>query len=189
MLSKLRRRLSFLLIERSSIQRLRAVFFFYSLSLFQSLARSSRPEDHRNVGRRERFISTPVAIVPFVSQPASHGSRRRAFSLTSSVSHPRAYRSSVDARSLARPHGRFDRWTNRPVVISTYPQVRLIRPGDVFIHRASLPLWWMTRRRAPLPTLRAYLRPISPVEPTRKSASCARFESIFQRQNEATFSF
>ena len=49
------------------------------------------------------------------------------------------------ARQLTRvlwlaPHGRFDRWTNRPVVISTYPQVRLIRPGDVFIHRASLPL-------------------------------------------------
>lgn len=62
---------------------------------------------------------------------------------------------------LCAPHGRFDRWTNRPVVISTYPQVRLIRPGDVFIHRAALPLWWMTRRRAPLPTLRAYLWPAS----------------------------
>lgn len=87
---------------------------------------SVSPPVARSTERRERFISTtPVAIVPFVSQPASHASRRRAFSLTSSVFHPiPLLPPPLPVRWLTRtPYGRFDRWTNRPVVISTYPQV------------------------------------------------------------------
>lgn len=113
-----------------TIQRSGLVFFFsfplsslFFIPLLPIPSVSPRGEEHRGAERRERFISTtPVAIVPFVSQPASHASRRRAFSLTSSVFHPHS--SSSPVRWLTRtPYGRFDRWTNRPVVISTYPQV------------------------------------------------------------------
>lgn len=58
--------------------------FFYSYSLFPS----SRIHPRFSYSRRTRrgcFISTPVAIVPFVSQPALHASRRRAFPPTFSI--------------------------------------------------------------------------------------------------------
>ena len=74
--------LSFLPVECSSIRRSRAVLF-YPLSQF--LPSPALLAGTATGGRRERFISTPVAIIPFVSQSASHGSRRRAFSLTFSL--------------------------------------------------------------------------------------------------------
>lgn len=116
-----------------TIQRSGLVFFFFFPFPLSSLffipllpIPSVSPPVARSTERRERFISTtPVAIVPFVSQPASHASRRRAFSLTSSVFHPiPLLPPPLPVRWLTRtPYGRFDRWTNRPVVISTYPQV------------------------------------------------------------------
>lgn len=63
--------------------------FLFSLSLALSLSLSplgSTPRfSHSRRTRRGRFISTPVAIVPFVSQPALHASRQRAFSPTFSI--------------------------------------------------------------------------------------------------------
>lgn len=132
--------LSFLPVECSSIRRSRAVLF-YPLSQF--LPSPALPAGTATGGRRERFISTPVAIIPFVSQPASHGSRRRAFSLTFSLFtiSPALHAPLRGSLSTAHPRSRLDRWTNRAAsVISTYPQVRLIRPADVFIHPNALPL-------------------------------------------------
>lgn len=58
------------------------VYIFFILGLFphQSSPSLSPRFSHDRRTRRGRFISTPVAIVPFVSQPALHASRRRAFS-------------------------------------------------------------------------------------------------------------
>lgn len=57
----------------------RVHFFLFLVSLPISPPLPSRFSHGRGT-RRGRFISTPVAIVPFVSQPALHASRRRAFS-------------------------------------------------------------------------------------------------------------
>lgn len=60
------------------------VWFFLFL-VFLSPASLHRRFSRSRRTRRGRFISTPVAIVPFVSQPALHASRRRAFSPTFSI--------------------------------------------------------------------------------------------------------
>lgn len=61
-------------------ERARVVFFILGLP-----PQIHRRFSHSRRTRRGCFISTPVAIVPFVSQPALHASRRRAFSSTFSI--------------------------------------------------------------------------------------------------------
>jgi len=93
--------------------------------------------------RRGRFISTPVAIVPFVSQPALHASRRRAFSfhlLYLSASYRLSFSPCLP---LCHPCSSWqiravDESTRRYLDISA--NTRLMRDADVFIHRRTFPI-------------------------------------------------
>lgn len=116
------------------------VFFFILILSFSSRIRLRFSYSRRT--RRGCFISTPVAIVPFVSQPALHASRRRAFPPTFSIyllyplplffslplCHPC---SSWQIRAV-------DESTRRYLDVSA--STRLMRDADVFIHRRTFPI-------------------------------------------------
>lgn len=122
--------------------------FFYSWSLSRTQPPHPPPPpsprfSHGRRTRRGRFISTPVAIVPFVSQPALHASRRRAFSfhlLYLSASHRLSFSPCLP---LCHPCSSWqiravDESTRRYLDISA--NTRLMRDADVFIHRRTFPI-------------------------------------------------
>lgn len=123
------------------------IFFILGLSL-PGISLSPFPPppplrfSHGRRTRRERFISTPVAIVPFVSQPALHASRRAfssyllylsaSYRLSFSPCHPLYHPcSSWQIRAV-------DESTRRYLDISA--NTRLMRDADVFIHRRTFPI-------------------------------------------------
>lgn len=120
--------------------------YFFILGLSPGLSPLIHPPPRFSHGRRTRrgrFISTPVAIVPFVSQPALHASRRRAFSfhlLYLSASHRLSFSPCLP---LCHPCSSWqiravDESTRRYLDISA--NTRLMRDADVFIHRRTFPI-------------------------------------------------
>lgn len=106
------------------------VYFFYSWSLSPSIPPPLPHFSHGRRTRRGRFISTPVAIVPFVSPACMPRGDELSLSIFSIYLPPTASlflsaSLSVTLSVTLALHGRFERWTNRLDVISTYPRIHV----------------------------------------------------------------